>query len=482
MSGLSEASRAFLEKRGISPETAKAEGIRGAEAYFPTLQSVTEALAYPHDGDMWKLRSITDKAHVCTGKLDNFWGKIDPTQPLVITEGELDRLALTEAGCQNIVSVPNGASIKTNGHDTLPYLWSAKDDLEKVPRIILAVDADEPGQALGEELARRLGKYRCWKVVYPEGCKDANDVLLKHGKDRTAALIKEAMAWPVVGLYEASDFREATYDLYRGVGTQRVSTGYPGLDKLYSVSAGLLTVLTGIPGSGKSTFIDQLMINLSESSDYVHGVCSFENSPPAIHIGKLIQMRVQKNFFDGQLGKRMNEDEMEAAFSWVDRHFKFVTQANGESMPIETILDNMKIAVMRWGIKTVVIDPYNYITRPKNMDSEVRWIGDILTQVRLFAACYGVHVWFVAHPAKLPTDMDGGYKPPTGYNISGSAEFFNKPDFGLTVHRNTGDNLTNVVIWKRRFEWLGREGTAQLLYQESRHRYFEGLEGILPWE
>jgi twinkle protein len=348
-----------------------------------------------------------------------------------------------------------------------------------VKKIIVAVDGDKPGEELGEELARRLGKHRCWRVTWPEGCKDANDVLVNVGKDRLADAIKEAAAWPVAGLYEAISFKDALWGLYKGTGGSRVSTGYPTLDRLYSVSPGLLTVLTGTPGSGKSTFIDQLMVNLSDREDWVHGVCSFENEP-TMHIGKLLQMKLGKHFFSEQMGLRMSEAEVEDAFPWVNTHFKFIAQDNG-GMPIETILENARIAVMRWGLKGLVIDPYSYITRPKNMESEVKWVGDVLAQARMFAASYGVHVWFVAHPYKMHDGMDGEAKIPKGYDISGSAEWFNKPDFGLTVHRFPGDNMISVVCWKRRFEWLGKEGATKLLYQEPRHRYFEEFEGYKPW-
>lgn len=475
--GLSEEGIAFLNTRGISAETARAAGVVSAVAFFPSLGEATEALAFVHPGPIYKVRSIKTKAHACTGRPDGFYGDIDPAKPLIITEGELDRLACMEAGIGNVVSVPNGASA-TQTENGMSYLWSAKDALAKVPKVILAVDGDEPGQKLGEELARRIGKDRCWKVVYPDGCKDANDVLLARGKSVLADTISSARPWPVAGLYEATDFKDAVLALYRGAGGQKVSTGYPTLDKLYSASAGLLTVLTGIPGTGKSTFIDQLMMNLSEERGYVHAVCSFENAPPS-HIGKLLQMRLGKHFFENQIGRRMGEGDIDRAYEWVTEHFKFIAQPNGESLTIETILENARIAVLRWGVKTLVIDPYNYVGKPKTMTNRHEWVGEILTQARRFAMAYDVHVWFVAHPTKLH-DIDGCTKVPKGYDISDSAEWFNKPDFGLTVHRVEGDSLTRVICWKRRFEWLGKEGSCNLIYNQSRHRYFE--DGLQPRE
>jgi twinkle protein len=100
----------------------------------------------------------------------------------------MDCLSLHEAGIHNSVSVPNGASM---GNQKLEYLDNCWEAFEGAKRIVLAVDSDAAGLSLREELARRLGKERCYTVSYPDGCKDANDVLLKHGKEAVQALNPE---------------------------------------------------------------------------------------------------------------------------------------------------------------------------------------------------------------------------------------------------------------------------------------------------
>ncbi|KAK2394676.1 primase protein [Trifolium repens] len=124
---------------------------------------------------------------------------------IIIVEGEIDKLSLEEAGYQNCVSVPVGAPAKVSSKDLPPiekdtafqYLWNCKAYLDKVVRIILATDNDPPGRALAEELARRLGRERCWQVRWPKKdkfCffKDANEVLKYMGADALKRIVENA--------------------------------------------------------------------------------------------------------------------------------------------------------------------------------------------------------------------------------------------------------------------------------------------------
>jgi twinkle protein len=132
----------------------------------------------------------------------------------------------------------------------------------------LAVDADEPGQALAEELARRLGRNRCWRVRWPDSgdapCKDANEVLLLHGKEVLRECIDLAEPYPIAGLHSAHDFGDETIALYRDGRKRGHSTGWPSLDELMTIREGDLSVVTGIPNSGKSELIDAIMVNIAK--------------------------------------------------------------------------------------------------------------------------------------------------------------------------------------------------------------------------
>lgn len=487
---LGEASLAYLSSRGISEKTAQVFNLVGARAYFPELGREEEAVAFPYEKGH-KFKSVKEKAFVCDQPLSSLFGQgevdLVESPDLLICEGECDQLAFYEAGILNATSVPNGSSsfTKTNPDGTmreqLGFLWSARELIEKATRIVIATDADDPGDKLADELSRRIGRHRCWRVTYPDGCKDANDVLMKHGAAALAKAYAEAKPWPIDGLFEAEKYFPEVDDLFVNGFAEKISTGLTDVDDIFSVSPGLLTVVTGIPGSGKSTFIDQIMVNLARQKEYVCAICSFEN-PPAVHIGKLMQMLYQKHFFPtDDIGPRMERKEVDAIKPFIHRHFKFLQQEDGKKATVESIIERIKTAVFRWGVQVVVIDPYNYIARKNNEESETSWIDNMLTELRLVASLYKLHIFFVAHPTKMPMDADGNYQVPKGYSISGSAAWFSKPDFGLTVHREPNTNAVRIVNWKTRYDWLGKIGEVKVIYDNLTHNYQCG-DFTLAWD
>jgi twinkle protein len=254
----------------------------------------------------------------------------------------------------------------------------------------------------------------------------------------------------------------------------------PPVDELYSSQPGLLTIITGIPGHGKSTLVDQMMINQARMYGHVFAICSFEN-PIHVHIAKLAEMLLQKSFFEGGVGDRMTREELRSVMPFIHRHFKFLNQDDGRKATLESIIERIKTAVFRWGCHGAVIDPYNYIARPAKTENETIWIDDMLTQLRLLASAHGLHLWFVAHPTKLMMDGEGHYQPPRGYSISGSAAWYNKADFGLTIHKDRQQpGLVKVICWKVRFKWMGKEGEVGILYDNRTNVYLTDIMGDLP--
>ncbi|KAE9461472.1 hypothetical protein C3L33_06629, partial [Rhododendron williamsianum] len=170
---------------------------------------------------------------------------------LLFVEGEMDKLSMEEAGFRNCVSVPDGApatvskkELPSEEQDTkYQYLWNCKEYLEKASRIILATDGDPPGQALAEELARRLGRERCWRVRWPKKndvgyFKDANEVLMYMGPGLLKEVIENAELYPIQGLFNFRDYFDDIDSYYhRTLGYEfGASTGWRCLDQLYNVS------------------------------------------------------------------------------------------------------------------------------------------------------------------------------------------------------------------------------------------------------
>ena len=469
----------FLKTRGISESTADEMKLFPAEKYFQRLEKKTDAIGFPYfkNGTFIsaKYRSIESKDFTQdTGGSQDFFGidKVDPTKPVIIVEGEIDALTLMECGIENVVSVPSGAPIKVSDgrvdaseDKRFSFVWNAFDILEKVPYVVIATDTDTAGQALAEELARRIGKDKCRVAQFK--FKDLNEAFLAEGADSVKLIIETAEPYPVAGLSSASKFADRLNDLW-GKGTGKgVSTGYSNVDEIYTIAQGQLSIVTGYPSCGKSNFVDQLMVNLAKAHDWKFALCSFENQPE-IHISRLMEIYKEKRFFDGT--SRMSEDEKDESFAWVENHFMFMDSEGAEPSTIESILDRAKVAVARTGIRGLVIDPYNYIEN-KGGQAEHEFISSMLTRMQAFAKAYGVHVWFVAHPSKITrSGMD--LPRPDGMAISGSMAWWAKADCGLTIHR-TKTNDVEIAVWKCRFRWVGTQGETTLGYNKVTGTYYE---------
>jgi len=485
---LEERHYAYLQSRGISKVTADKMGLFAADKWFARLDKKSDAIGFPYyrDGALVsaKYRSFPEKDFTQdSGGAHDFFAldKVEKGKPLIIVEGEIDCLTLIEAGVENVVSVPSGAPIKVADGKVLPsedkrfsYVWNAREIIDAAPYIVLATDQDAPGQALAEELARRIGKEKCRIAKFNK--KDLNEVFLSDDDPtRTpgeiiADIIADAHPYPIAGLTDPSAYADRLNDLYaKGTG-KGFSTGYSSVDTIYTVAPGQLTVVTGYPSSGKSNFVDQLMINLARTHDWKFAICSFENQPE-IHISRLMEIYTKKRFFDGR--GRMNEQERDQAFKFVQDHFLFIDNNGEEPSTLESILERARIGVKRMGIRGLVIDPYNYIDLNKTNSTETEAISNMLTRVQRFCKAHDVHTWFVAHPSKI--NRSGVEQPrPDGMAISGSMAWWAKADCGITVHRL--EEYVEIAVWKSRYRWVGTQGETTLLYNKVSGTYEEQID------
>ena len=477
----------FISKRHISPEVCGQLGVLSDTKGFNG-SGVTEAIGFPYrkDGEVYaiKWRSIPDKGFTQEGSANTFFNidRLNIEGSILICEGELDVLAMEQAGVKvPAVSVPNGAPIKVSNNRVDPsedrkfsYVWEARDVLESCEKVILAVDNDSAGLALAEELSRRIGKGKCLTVTYPQDCKDANDVLIKYGEDKLVEIVEEAKPVPIKGLNSAEFYEERLQDLYKGGEYKGISTGFESLDRLYTLSTGMLTTITGIPSSGKSQFCSQIMLNTAVENDWKWCVCSFEN-PIEILIASLCEMYVGKSFWDSSgddPDMRMTEEERQEALKFINEHFVFIDHMGGASSDVKSIIHLAQTACMRLGIRGLLIDPFNFVTLPKGESSETNQISRMLTDIQLFAKSADIHVIYVAHPHRMYPDSNGETPIPTGHHISGSASWFAKTDHGISIDRSSNGEVT-IMSWKCRFRWLGEQGMVKLGFDETSGRYLE---------
>jgi twinkle protein len=443
------------------------------------LMSVGFVYGDPTEPEGIKWRSVEEKRFTQDGCSKSLYGldQLDPeATEIIIVEGECDVIALSTIGIK-AVSVPNGAPSKLSDEGRVrpeddvkySYLFEAYETLERVDSIILATDNDKAGDALAEEIMRRTERAKCKRVEFPEGCKDANDVLEKHGAEALTNIVDAAVEVPLEGIYGASDYSKDIIKFYNEGHARGESTGIRSLDELFSIGEGQLIIVTGIPGNGKSEFCDQLMTNVALTSHWKWAVASFEN-PVKYHCPKICEKLVGKPFNEGHT-PRMTMAEMENAMEFIDDHFVFLDSKEGKMATVDSIISRCKSAIKRLGVRGLIIDPFTYIDQ-EGADSERKFIGLMLTKLTSFAQAYGVTILFVAHPTKLRQKDDGTFPVPNGHHISGSADFFNKADVGLTVHR--GQNGVEIHCWKVRHKFIGQTGMRILGYDIPTGRYFDG--------
>lgn len=459
----------YLSGRGISDETARSLGICSGRRFFKKAGGEAEAVGFPyrHQGRITaiKWRSLSGKDFTQDGSAQTLFlaDRIQPGQDVVITEGEIDALSFWQVGIP-AVSIPSGALSEGTADDAARLKWLSHHDelINRAENVYLAVDMDGPGQTTANELARRIGKLKCWRVSFPGDCKDANDTLVRLGAEALAACKARAERWPVEGLASPSDYMDKVQNLYRQGLPRGASTGWPSVDEVFTLNPGSLVIVTGTPGSGKSQMIDNMLINAMSQHNWRVAYASFEN-PPELHLAKLIALKTGKPFGDGPT-PRISEDEMMEALAWVNERLTFLTN-EGVMPTVESLIERFEAAVRRSGVKAVVVDPFNFIKLSQKKDGGVdtESINEMLAQFKTFAMRAEITFFLIAHPAK-PMQAGPDWVP-TGYSISGSAHFYNRADFGLTVQRKLDETVFHV--WKCRFPWQGQVGQASLYYDKA---------------
>jgi twinkle protein len=387
-----------------------------------------------------------------------------------ITEGEIDAMSLYEAGIYNVVSVPNGAAV--SGTQRLEYLDNCYEYFYTKKKVVLLVDNDAAGSKLRDELARRIGFDKCWVVKYPEGCKDANDVLIKHGADAVALMVREAQLYPLEGEIRMDDMYETVVDFYENGYPAGANSGVSAdFDELLKFYPGQLTIVTGIPGSGKSEFVDWLMTSLTKKHEWDWGICSFECDPP-FHVTKLAEKFTNKSFAHRKdPNDRMDKEEFEYAIGMIDKHFHFMNLSLVD-ISIEGLIAKAEEFVLRYGIKGFLFDPWNCIEPKSDGEDTTSIILQRLNKLIAFLDKYKVHGFLVAHPTKLRKDATTKkYEIPTLYSISGSAHFFNRTHNGMSIYRDFDTNQVDVYVQKVKFSWLGRIGFCSYNFNTFTRRY-----------
>lgn len=407
--------------------------------------------------------------------------------PLVITEGELDALAAIQAGVHRTISVPDGAPPSEGqrqeaANDNLPPRYAWIDAIrpllhkDRVSEIVLAVDNDDNGAALLQDLSVLLGRYRCKFVTWPKArdpevrgrarCKDLNEVLEDYGEAGVRETLARAQWLKVDGVYLMSE-------LPPPAPRQVYAIGFEALGEHYRMRLGDFAVVTGIPGMGKTTVVQDIVCRVCRLHGLKAAWASFEQQPQTDH-----RRAFREWYIETPIDKQSAGDRA-AADAWIDRHHVFLVPGEDEDVSLDWMLEKIEVAVVRHGCQVVVIDPWNEMDHDYDArrETETQYIGRAIRTLRRLAKAFNVHLIVIAHPAKMQKGQDGLYLMPTLYDISGSANWYNKCDTGFVVHKSGADETTVKVAKSKYWDVIGRPGAVRMAYCKD-DRHFRELERL----
>jgi twinkle protein len=416
----------YLKLRGISKETCDAYGVgddgRGNIAFPYIKNNVQVAVKFraarklkPGEQKMWREEG-TDTTTL-------FGMQTVIGDSLVITEGENDALALYEAGIKNVVSIPNGSEdfgwVKAN------WAW-----LEGFKSIVLCGDNDEPGRDMIRSLVPKLGEWRVRVTELPEDCKDANEALIKHGKQKLNDTIINAKEVPIEALVRMAEVKALDLDKIT-----KVASGIRGLDrKIGGFMMGQVSVWTGINGGGKSTLLGQLMI---ESVEQGYSVCAFSGELPNPLFRYWIELQMGgpcnlSHKYDYMLeGDRPYIDNQTAVKIRTWYYDYFFLYDSLSVIDIESVMRVFTNAARKHDCKVFLVDNLMMMIGGTG-DDYYRRQSEFMKQVSAFAKKFDVHVHIVAHPRKTNGRV-------TKMDVGGTGDITNLADNVFGVHRISND-------------------------------------------
>lgn len=396
--------------------------------------------------------------------LDSLSGWSRRQDVLIITEGEMDACAVRAAGEAFVISVPNGANRDKIGEGAIDplndggfsWLWQGPRLLPTIncfEKIILAVDNDAKGLVLREELAVRLGKQRCFGVSYPEGCKDANDVLVHYGEEALQDVLLNAKPLVPDKLVSFRDLPGAREIIEYPV--------WPEMKEHLRINIPELMIVTGAPGSGKSVFTLNLCAQLAETYNMPGAILQFEDQPQR-NYADLVRFRLRNI-------KEPTDDDRARAEIWVEEMFRTVAPAElleeEEDYTFQWLRDAIWEAVKRHGAMWVLADPFNEIEHCFGInETETRYMNEALRQIKRMARTFNILIIIVVHPTKQ-AGQQRDIEAMSTYDAAGSAAFKNKADHGIIVYRPEGSQETLIKVDKcKNHRTMGVPGIVRMVY------------------
>lgn len=399
---------------------------------------------------------------------------IKDTKEAIIVEGEVDCLSVVECGHHNCISVPNGAG-------NFEFLDNYYDTFERLERVIIAVDNDERGIELKNELIRRIGQEKC-SIVDFKDCKDANEYLVKYGIKELNECIKNSSDLPIDGVTTVENVWEEMIYTFRNGKRHGTTTHFKKLDVHWTWRTSEVNVWTGYANDGKTCFFNQLCVLKAKYDGWKFAIFSPENYPISELYDELIHCYVGKS--TDKYYNAMSQDEYEQASLFINDHFYAI---DCENFRIETILAKMKYLIKKRGVRGCLIDPYNQVEHVMNNgEREDLYISRFMTTLKRFSVDNDISMNLIAH--QVTPDITGreNFPKPNMYKVKGGGTFTDKADNVIAVWRpyrlsDIQDKTVTVVVGKvKKQRLVGVPGELDFTYEFKQNQYFDGSEITIP--
>ena len=470
----------WFEDRGISRRTLEDLQVTNGKEYMPQVGKEVNTIMFGYylRGTLVNIKYRDSKKNfkLYKGAQKIFYNidSIAGSDACIVVEGEIDAMSFHEVGVKHVVSVPNGFT--ATGQVNMDYLEDLYSYFEDKTKIYLCVDNDEAGENGKKELIRRFGSDKVWLCDLKD-TKDANEYLIKYGRDALRKVIEYATPCPIENVLRVEDMANDLDDFYKNGIKNGYKIGLEGFDDIFSTYTKQFIVVTGFPSSGKSDFVDQMTIGYNMMYGWKTAYASTENYPQYLHVDKLVRKLYGRTpeYADTQ------KDDWKSCVDHVNKNFYFIDFEEGYD--IDKVLQKAEELVKRAGIRCLVIDPYNKIRDKKNLSLSITdYTNMYLNKVDNFCKKNDVICILVAHTTK-PHNDKGKLLEPTFYDVKGGGEFYDMSPHGLLVHRDYDNATVKIKVLKVKFGNLGEnQAHADYCWNVNNGRYTSLKHGAPKWD
>ena len=480
---------AYFEQRKISRETLDALDVRQDSEgnvvfnYYDTNDVLTMVKYKPSHKVQHGQAKCWCQQNSDTAPLLFNMNRINVNSPLLICEGEPDCLSAIEAGFKNAVSVPLGSS-------NLHWIDENLEWLDQFESIIICADNDDAGVKMQKECVPRLGSWRTKVVDIPaipigntgRVTKDLNEILYVCGKDKVLELILDAKDSPVPSVADLSDVEPTEYEDVDGV-----TTGLKAIDdELMRLFFGTLTIVSGQPGSGKSSLLTQLACN------------SLDNDISTWLFSGELPNGVEKSWFNyifagprnitDAISRRGNPYKKisTTTLAEINKTYKgrWHIYRDDYDNTLDKLIASMTDTVRKYGARCLILDNFMCIDTET---SELRSQTDTIKKLIEFAKKYQVAVILVCHPRKMDAGTNVGI-----YDIAGTSNIVNLAHRTIGLRRVTDAERENaakysekrrqllkydVIVTVVKDRMFGRQNIdVGLYYDPASRRFFSDMD------